>query len=166
MNKEKQARLEAAGWKVGTAKDFLSLTDEECKKIDSLQTALRHDIKVSIRQRDSASTEALKVILGELQRSPTKEISHDAEIKILKKLEKNEEEMLERTGVTEPSLYLKLVRMYLPQMADSSEIECWIKERIDFSTLKNPMQAVGIVMKEFGARADGKLVKELVQEML
>jgi len=166
MNKEKQARLEAAGWKVGTAKDFLSLTDEECKKIDSLQTALRHDIKVSIRQRDSASTEALKVILGELQRSPTKEISHDAEIKILKKLEKNEEEMLERTGVTEPSLYLKLVRMYLPQMADSSEIEWWIKERIDFSTLKNPMQAVGIVMKEFGARADGKLVKELVQEML
>jgi len=51
-------------------------------------------------------------------------------------------------------------------MADKSEIEWWIKERIDFSTLKNPMQAVGIVMKEFGARADGKLVKELVQEML
>ena len=166
MDKEKQERLEAAGWKVGTAKDFLSLTDEECKKIDSLQTALRHDIKVSIRQRDRASTEALKVILGELQRSPTKEISHDEEIKILKKLEKNEEEMLERTGVTEPSLYLKLVRMYLPQMADKSELEWWIKERIDFSTLKNPMQAVGIVMKEFGARADGKLVKELVQEML
>jgi uncharacterized protein YqeY len=165
MDKEKQERLEAAGWKVGIAKDFLSLTDEECKKIDSLQTALRHDIKISIRQRDSASTEALKVILGELQRSPTKEISHDEEIKILKKLEKNEEDMLDHAGIDEPSLYLKLVRMYLPQMADQSELEWWIKERIDFSTLKNPMQAVGIVMKEFGARADGRIVKDIVMRI-
>jgi len=166
MDKEKQERLEAAGWKVGTAKDFLSLTDEECKKIDSLQTALRHAIKVSIRQRDSDSTEALKVILGELQRSPTKEISRDEEIKILKKLEKNEEDMLDHAGIDEPSLYLKLVRMYLPQMASPSEIEGWIcSNNIDFASLKNPMQAVGIVMKEFGARADGRIVKDIVMRL-
>jgi uncharacterized protein YqeY len=138
---------------------------EPVKENMSFQDGLRRDIQISLRNGTKDSTEALKVILGELQRLPTKEVSPDDVTKLLKKLEKNEEELLRCAGTTEPSTYLKTVRMYLPQMADVSELEWWIKANIDFSTLKSPMQAVGIVMKEFGARADGKVVKQLVQRL-
>ena len=33
MNKEKKARLEAQGWKVGTVEEFLGLTPEESREI-------------------------------------------------------------------------------------------------------------------------------------
>jgi len=134
--------------------------------VGSLQERVRYDILQAIKNKQRDVVGVLKVILGELQRSPTKEISCDEEIKILKKLEKNEEDMLDYAGIDEPSLYLNTVRMYLPQMASPSEIEGWIhSNNIDFSSLKNPMQAVGIVMKEFGARADGRIVKDIVMRI-
>jgi hypothetical protein len=34
MDKEKKARLEARGWKVGSAEDFLGLTPEEATYIE------------------------------------------------------------------------------------------------------------------------------------
>ncbi|HVJ81404.1 MAG TPA: helix-turn-helix transcriptional regulator [Planctomycetia bacterium] len=44
MNSEKRKRLEAAGWKVGDAADFLGLSSEEAKLVDlrvSLAQAIR-----------------------------------------------------------------------------------------------------------------------------
>jgi ribosome-binding protein aMBF1 (putative translation factor) len=44
MKKEKRARLERAGWKVGSVQDFLQLSDEEANFIElklSLSDALR-----------------------------------------------------------------------------------------------------------------------------
>jgi hypothetical protein len=34
MRKEKKKRLEAKGWKIGTAKDFLGLSEEESAYIE------------------------------------------------------------------------------------------------------------------------------------
>ena len=34
MKQEKQRRLEAQGWKFGSAKDFLNLTDEDVEYIE------------------------------------------------------------------------------------------------------------------------------------
>lgn len=44
MNKEKRARLEAAGWRVGTVQEFLSLTDEEAAYIE-IRLALSDELK-------------------------------------------------------------------------------------------------------------------------
>jgi hypothetical protein len=44
MNPEKKAKLEAAGWKAGSADEFLGLTPEESTLLDirmSLSTALK-----------------------------------------------------------------------------------------------------------------------------
>jgi ribosome-binding protein aMBF1 (putative translation factor) len=46
MNKEKKKRLESKGWKFGSAKDFLSLTDEEAIYID-----LKLRLSEGVRQR-------------------------------------------------------------------------------------------------------------------
>jgi len=44
MNKAKQKRLEAKGWKVGTATDFLGLSTEEARYIE-LKLALSEHLK-------------------------------------------------------------------------------------------------------------------------
>ena len=44
MRKAKKARLEAAGWRFGSAQDFLDLTDEDIELIE-IKLALAHSLK-------------------------------------------------------------------------------------------------------------------------
>jgi ribosome-binding protein aMBF1 (putative translation factor) len=46
MRKEKKKRLEAKGWKIGTAKDFLDLSEEESAYIE-----LKIRLAEGLRQR-------------------------------------------------------------------------------------------------------------------
>lgn len=65
MKKSKKKRLEAAGWKVGTAKEFLGLTDEEAAMIElklQLARALRAE-----RVRLNVTQEQLSRKLGSSQ---------------------------------------------------------------------------------------------------
>ena len=41
MNAERKRKLEAAGWKVGTVKDFLSLSDADCEYIEAKLALMR-----------------------------------------------------------------------------------------------------------------------------
>jgi ribosome-binding protein aMBF1 (putative translation factor) len=50
MHKRKRKALEAAGWKVGSAQDFLGLSDDEAALID-LKLALGRAIKAKRAQR-------------------------------------------------------------------------------------------------------------------
>ena len=56
MNRTKRKRLEAAGWRVGTAQEFLDLTDEEAAMIEvrlQLAKALRTErTKRKLTQED------------------------------------------------------------------------------------------------------------------
>ncbi|MBW2591809.1 MAG: GatB/YqeY domain-containing protein, partial [Deltaproteobacteria bacterium] len=58
----------------------------------------------------------------------------------------------------------EMLELYLPQMASEQEVEAWIGENIDLTGYKNPMQAMGSVMKHFGKLADGNLVKRILQK--
>jgi uncharacterized protein YqeY len=109
--------------------------------------------------------DTLRVILGEFGRHDKKELSDDEIVKILKKLMKSEKETLERKGETEDSEYIKIIESYLPKMATEAEIIEWIHRNIDFSQFNNKMQAMGVIMKHFGAAADGNAVKKIIQKM-
>jgi hypothetical protein len=50
-------------------------------------------------------------------------------------------------------------------MATKEEIVVWINDNIDFTEFKSPMQAMGPIMKHFGKLADGKLVKQILQDL-
>jgi len=50
MSNAKLKRLKAAGWKIGSAKDFLLLSDEEAKLVE-LKLMLTNAIKASRRKR-------------------------------------------------------------------------------------------------------------------
>lgn len=65
MKKAKRARLERSGWKVGTAREFLGLSDEEAKFLDlklALASALRRK-----REREGLSQTALAKLIESSQ---------------------------------------------------------------------------------------------------
>jgi uncharacterized protein YqeY len=59
-----------------------------------------------------------------------------------------------------------VLKKYLPTQISEEEIKNWIKENIDFGSLKSPAMAVGIVCKHFGKAVDGNLVKDMVRRII
>ena len=126
--------------------------------MSNLLENLRADMKRSMTT-DKERLGVLRVIVGETQRSVKKDLSDDEIIKMLKKMEKSEVEM----GDKGDSRFISVLREYIPQMLSREDIEKWIQENVDFTALKNKMQAVGLVKKEFGEQVDGKLVQEVAR---
>ncbi len=131
----------------------------------NLQKQIKSDLTAAIKAKDEEKKDTLRVILGEFSRLDKKELSDDEVVKILKKLIKSEKEMLEKKGDATYSIFISIIENYLPKMATQSEITSWIEQNIDFSEFKNKMQAMGFIMKHFGATADGNAVKKLLQKM-
>jgi len=129
----------------------------------SLQAQIKDDLKSAMKAQDTSRVDALRVIIGEFGRMDSKLLDDETVIKILKKLEKSEKEVLARQGASEPSAFLTVVTCYLPQMASEAEIEAWIRSEINFSQYANKMQAMGEIMRHFGARADGRQVQAVLQ---
>ncbi len=130
----------------------------------TLQESIKADLKTAMKAKDEDKKSTIRVILGEFSRSDKKELSDDQVIKILQKLIKSEKEVLDTKG-EDSSSFMDIIETYLPQMATDEEIVAWIQENIDFDQFKNEMQAMGPIMKHFGALADGNRVKELLQNM-
>ena len=131
----------------------------------NLQNQMKKDLSGAIKAKDEKKKDALRVILGEFGRLDKKELSDDEIVKILKKLMKTEKEVLKQKGETADSEFIKVIENYLPKMATEEEITAWIHQNIDFSQFKNKMQAMGLIMKHFGATADGNFVKKIIQKM-
>ncbi len=146
----------------------------------SLHEKLRSDLKTSMKNKDAGVKDAIRIIMSEFFKltvpitlesgkkttRPKKdeEITNDDILNIINGLAKSEKVMMEAKKENS-SEYLDLLQTYLPQMASREEITAWIKENIDFSQFKNAMQAMGPIMKHFGKKADGALVKEVMQEL-
>jgi uncharacterized protein YqeY len=131
----------------------------------NLQSQMKKDLSAAIKAKDDKKKDALRVILGEFGRLDKKELSDDEIVMILKKLMKSEREVLEQKGEAADSEFIKVIEHYLPKMATEEEISAWIQKNIDFSQFKNKMQAMGLIMKHFGATADGNFVKNIIQKM-
>lgn len=56
MDKLKRAKLEAAGWKVGTTKEFLGLTDDEAAFVD-FKVALGEALRMQRTELELSQTE-------------------------------------------------------------------------------------------------------------
>lgn len=131
----------------------------------NLQSQMKKDLSAAIKAKNENKKDTLRVILGEFGRLDKKELSDDEVVKILKKLIKSEKEVLEHKGEAVDSAFIEIIKHYLPKMATEEEILAWIQQNIDFSQFKNKMQAMGLIMKHFGATADGNFVKKIIQKM-
>ena len=80
MREDKKRRLEAKGWKVGSAKEFLQLTDEESAYID-LKMRLADGLR-DRRQRNRLSQVQLAKILRSSQSRIAKMESGDPSVSL------------------------------------------------------------------------------------
>jgi len=131
----------------------------------TIQEKIKQDLIVAIKAKDDETKNALRVAMGEFGRSDKKELPDDDVIKTLKKLIKSEKELLQQKGESNDSPFIDVLTGYLPQMAGEAEIAAWINQNIDFSQYNSKMQAMGPIMKHFGANADGNTVKEILQNL-
>jgi len=128
-----------------------------------IQDTIIYDLYQAIKNKKE--TRHLKVIVGELQRLPDKRLDDELVIILLRKFVNNEKERLEALG-DKTSDYLDTVNSYLPtvNVASNEEVETWIRNNIDFSTLGNKFAAMKTIVNHFGARAEGKVIKKIVTE--
>ena len=145
----------------------------------SLLDKLKADLKHSMLNKDVAARSAIRQIMAEFPKltvpitlesgkkstrlKTNEEITDDDIVGIVQGLAKSERVVLEAKN-EESSAYLDILQLYLPKMASRQEIIAWVRENIDFSDFKNKMQAMGSIMKHFGKQADGKMVKQILQE--
>jgi uncharacterized protein len=144
--------------------DIFSVKFKIDEVIMGLQENLKKDLTSAMKEKNEGRKDAIRVIMGEFGRGGKKELSDEEVVAILKKLVKSEKELLAQKG-EEGSSFLEVVESYLPKQASNEEIISWIKANIDFAQFKNKMQAMGPIIKHFGAAADGNAVKQILQEM-
>jgi hypothetical protein len=130
----------------------------------SLQEEIKKDLAAAMKAKDEETKNTLRVIMGEFGRQEKKELSDEEVIRIIKKLIKSEREVMEKTGATEPTPFIRTAERYIPQMATEEEIRAWIGANINFDDFKNKMQAMRPIMAHFGGRADGDLVKKVLAD--
>jgi len=148
---------------------------------EKLLAKIKADLKTALKNKDDEVKSAIRVIMSEFPKLLTvpitlesgkkstrpkreEEITDDDVLSVIQGLVKSERQTLELTG-KKSSPYLEILLSYLPKPADEEEIARWIKENIDFSRYKSPMQAMGEVMKHFGKRADGKLARSVLERV-
>jgi uncharacterized protein YqeY len=130
----------------------------------TLQETIKNDLKTSMKAKDEARTSALRVLIGEFQRQPKKELADDEVLSIIRKLIKAETEMVARTK-SDSSDYLAVLEGYMPKQAGEEEVREWMVNNIDFSQFKNKMQAMRPVMAHFSGAADGNMVKKILESL-
>ena len=135
----------------------------------NLQNQIESDMRAAMAAKDK-STSILKYMVSEFQRRPNlnKELTDAEVISMIKKYLKDEEETSKMTGtVTEQQkIDREVLSVYLPQMASKDEIISWISSNLDLpEDPKQRIKLMGQVMKNFGQRVDGALVREILMTM-
>ena len=146
----------------------------------TLLEKIKEDLKSAMRNKDNAVRDAIRQVMSEFPNltvpitlesgkkttrlKKPEEITNDDVIDIIRKLVKSEKTVLEAKK-EESSKYMETLERYLPQMASREAITEWIKNNIDLSEFKSPMQAMGPIMKHYGKQADGSLVKQILQDL-
>jgi len=108
-------------------------------------------------------------------KKPTEELSDDEAMTVLKRLGKQRADAVEqftkggRVELAEKeAAEKKIIQEFLPQMASREQIEKVAREKmtnVDASDKAAMGKLIGVVMKEFGGRADGNDVKAVVSSL-
>jgi len=131
--------------------------------MNNIEIKIRECVKKAMKNKDAVRLGNLRIILGEFQRGKTKNISEIESIRILRRLEKLENEALCICGNKVTSEFLETVKEFLPTQVPEDTLVLWIKNNIDFNKLKNKFEAVGITMKAFPCGSvDGGILKNII----
>lgn len=141
-----------------------------------IKNTLQEKIQSAMKSGDSTRVSTLRLLFSALhneQIAKMRELTQDEELVIIRRQLKQREEAVEayeKAGRTDSAAQEKqeaeILREFLPQQMSGEEIE----RIVDGILADNPGadfgQTMGMVMKEVGGKADGKLVSAVVREKL
>lgn len=131
-----------------------------------LYSRVRKDLDVFRKNKDRPSLDAVRFILGEIQRDPKKNYKDSNVTKIMTLVRKN------MSNLEKPDhLVMSLVSTYIGFPVASGEVIEWLhaegydKEKIMDQV--NPFAIIGILKKAFGSRElDGNMVKDILAKII
>ncbi len=147
----------------------------------SLKERINQDIKSAMLAKEKEKLIALRsiksmILLAESEKGQEGDLSQAQEFTILNKASKQRKESLEiykqqnREDLAEvEKIELDVILTYLPAMLSTEEIEAKVKEIITLlgaSSMQDLGKVMGVAVKEFQGKADGKLVSETVKKLL
>jgi uncharacterized protein YqeY len=124
-------------------------------------------IKESLRSGNKERLTLFRVIKGEISRleDGSKSLTESEIIKLLQKFVKN----LESINDDKSKREIEMIKPYLPTQMSEVEIEDVIKMLIvthNFCDMKDMGKLMGQFNKEYGGRADNKVVSRIVRNIL
>ena len=147
----------------------------------ALFDVISEDIKKAMIAKDKVALEALRGVKKEFLEAKTAkgasgELADDAALKILQKMVKQRKESAQifteqnRQELAQNELAeAAVIEKYLPAKLSDAELEAEIKAiiaEVGATSPKEMGQVMGVASKKFAGKADGKLVSELVKQML
>jgi hypothetical protein len=145
----------------------------------SLKTRLQDDLKTAMRGNDAIRKDALRVTIAELKNAEVAkigELSDDEALAVLRTEIKRRRETiaeLEQAGraelLAEARAQFDVLAGYLPQQMSREQIVDVAKavlDRLGHPDAKQMGQVMKQMMAELKGKADGKLVQEVVRELM
>lgn len=148
----------------------------------SIQQSIKENIKQSMLARDQVRTEVLRGIsaaftndLVSKNRKPTEELSDEEALAVIQKLAKQRKDSIEQFTagdrmdlVAEESAQLAILETFLPEMMSREEIESVVRAKaseLGVTDKSKAGQLTGTLMKDLRGKADGSIVKEIVDSL-
>ncbi|RPG54049.1 MAG: GatB/YqeY domain-containing protein [Flavobacteriales bacterium TMED84] len=146
----------------------------------SIQEKINNEIKLSMKEKNVDKLAALRSVksamLLELTKDGKTNMSDEIAIQIISKLVKQRKESASifksknRVDLEKEELaQIKYLVVYLPKQLSEDEIEERIKiklNEIDNVSLKDMGRLMGLLMKEFSGKADGKMISMILKKRL
>ena len=145
----------------------------------SLLETIRKDMIEASKKGDVDSTNILKLAIASIKNEEIAKGDKLSDEEILKVLRKEESKIKDSIAeftkmgrkdlIERESRQLKVISSYLPKLMSREEIEKVVSKAVadtHAEGLKSMGAVMGIVMKELDGKADGSVVKEVVQEFL
>lgn len=144
-------------------------------------TTIRNDLKVAMKEKDVLKRDVLKMVLNKANmlakdakiEIPTDEMVMDAIKKEIKQIQ-DTRDILEANGKKDSELYVEsatkqqVLKTYLPAQMDAETLEAEILTFLATNGVDktNKGAIMKAVMPVFKAKADGKLINQVVTELM
>lgn len=146
----------------------------------SLEIRINEDIKAAMLAREKDKLEALRAVKSAVLMAKTEKaggaLDEETEMKMLQKMVKQRKEAAEiyisqsRQDMADAELFQAgVIEAYLPAQLSAAEIEEVLKGIIaetGATSAKEMGKVMGLATQRLSGKADGKLVAQLVKEML
>jgi uncharacterized protein len=146
-----------------------------------LEQEINQEIKAAMLSKNEARLRGLRAIkaallLAKTEKGASEEITEDTEIKVLQKLAKQRRESAEiYKAQNRDDLYtieieeLDVIEGFLPKQLSADEVQAQIKAIIESSgasSIKDMGKVMGLANKQLAGKADGKMISEIVKQLL